>query len=255
MARLDGKTVLVTGAGAGIGAAVAKRLAADGARVMVTDIAGERAREVADAIGASAQWMAVDHCDYSQCLEAVQRTVRSFGGLDVLHNNAGVPQQGGVEDIAPEEFRRVVEANLTGPFLMTRAAIPALRERAATGANVSILFTASIQSLMVRAGFTAYAASKHGVGGLVGSMALEFAPVPIRVNAVCPGPADTALLRDIARRTGDEEGFLARFKAGMPMQRLVRTEDVAAAAAFLSSDDAAMITGVMLPVDGGMTAR
>jgi NAD(P)-dependent dehydrogenase (short-subunit alcohol dehydrogenase family) len=255
MARLEGKVALVTGAGSGIGAATARRLAAEGARVMVTDIAEERAREVAAGIGIGAEWMVVDHCDYLQCQAAVDKTIRSFGGLDVLHNNAGVPQQGGVEAIPPEEFRRVVEANLTGPFLMTRAAIPVLRERAATGANVSILFTASIQSLMVRAGFTAYAASKHGVGGLVGSMALEFASVPIRVNAVCPGPVDTALMREIGRRSGDEEGFLSRFKAGIPMQRMISAEDVAAAAAFLSSNDAAMITGVMLPVDGGLTTR
>ncbi len=255
MARLDGKVVIITGAGSGIGAATARRMAQDGASVMVTDIVADKARAVAEAIGGAAKWAVLDHCDYAQCGEAVRQTVAAFGGLDVLHNNAGVPQQGGVEAIPPEEFRRVVEANLSGPFLMAKAAIPALRERAGTGANVSILFTASIQSLMVRAGFTAYAASKHGVGGLVGSMALEFAPVPIRVNGVCPGPADTELLRDIARRTGDEDGFLTRFTAGMPMKRLVTVDDVAAAAAFLSSDDAAMITGVMLPVDGGMTAR
>ena len=225
MARLEGKVALVTGAGSGIGAATARRLAAEGARVMVTDIAEERAREVAAGIGTGAEWMVVDHCDYVQCQAAVDKTIRSFGGLDVLHNNAGVPQQGGVEAIPPEEFRRVVEANLTGPFLMTRAAIPVLRERAATGANVSILFTASIQSLMVRAGFTAYAASKHGVGGLVGSMALEFASVPIRVNAVCPGPVDTALMREIGRRSGEWrrwKSYISRASA-MPAPASVRT--------------------------------
>ena len=252
---LDGKVVLITGAGSGIGAAAARHFAAAGARVFLTDLVGERVERLAAALGGDADWAACDHTREADCASAVAAALAAFGRLDVLFNNAGIPQTGGVEAIPPDEYRRVIEANLVGPFLMTQAAIPALRQVAAAGGDACVLFTASIQALMVRAGFTAYAASKHGVAGLVGSIALEYAPVGIRVNAVCPGPVDTPLFRDIAKKSGDEEGHMARFRAGIPMQRFVTVEDVAAAAAFLCSDAARMITGVMLPVDGGLTAR
>ncbi len=255
MGRLDGKIAIITGAGSGIGAATARYFAREGARLLLTDLAADKVSAVAGELGGQARWLVSDHTDEAQCQEAVARAVSEFGALHILHNNAGVPQQGGVESIPAGEFRKVIDANLTGPFLMAQAAVPALREAAQSGANASILFTGSIQSIMVRAGFTAYAASKHGIGGLVGAIALEFAPVPIRVNALCPGPIDTPLMREIGRRTGDEEAFLAKFGAGVPMQRLIGLDDVAAAAVFLSSDEARMITGVMLPVDGGMTAR
>ena len=255
MNMLAGKVALITGAGSGLGAATARRFAREGARVFLTDIAEDRIGALAAEIGHAAGFAVCDHTDEAQCARGVDAALKAFGRLHVLHNNAGIPQHGGVESIPPAEFRRVVDTNLVGPFLMTQAAIGALKETAARGENASILFTASIQSLMVRAGYTAYAASKHGVGGLVGSIALEYAPVGVRVNALCPGPVDTPLFRDIARRSGDEEGHMETFRQGIPMKRMVGMDDVAAAAAFLSSDDARMITGVMLPVDGGLTAR
>ena len=177
---LDEKVVLITGAGSGIGAATARHFVAAGAQVFLTDIAGERVECLANELGQSAAWATCDHCRETECAAAVAAAVAYFGGLDVLYNNAGIPQTGGVEAIAPDEYRRVIDANLVGPFLMTQAAIPALRQTAEAGGNASILFTASIQALMVRAGYTAYAASKHGVAGLVGSIALEYAPVGIR---------------------------------------------------------------------------
>lgn len=254
MTRLSGKTAIITGAASGIGAATARAFAREGANVLLVDLS-DKVAAVAEEIGETAAWSVGDHTVEADCAAAVATAVDRFGGVDVLHNNAGVPQQGGVEDIAADEFRHVIAANLTGPFLMTKAAVPALKATAAAGGNASIVFTGSIQSLMVRAGFTAYAASKHGVGGLVGSIALEYAPVPIRVNGVCPGPCDTPLMREIGRREGDEEAFLERFAAGIPMKRLVGLEDVANAVVYLASDEARMVTGVMLPVDGGMTAR
>lgn len=255
MGRLDGKVALITGAGSGIGAATARRFAREGAQIMLADIRADLAEAVATEIGEAAAWIVADHCREDQCGKAVARTVDRFGALHVLHNNAGIPQHGGLDAIPADEFRRVVDTNLVGPFLMAQAALPILRESVRDGANASILFTGSIQSLMVRAGYTAYAASKHGIGGLVGSIALELAPEGIRVNAVCPGPIDTPLFRDIARKSGDEEKHMATFRAGIPMRRMVEVEDVAAAAVFLSSDEARMITGIMLPVDGGLTAR
>ncbi len=254
MSRLRDRIAIVTGAASGIGEAVARRFAAEGANVLLTDLS-PKVEGVAAEIGAAARWIVSDHTKPEACAAAVEKAVAEFGGLDILHNNAGVPQFGGVEDIAPEEYRRVIEANLVGPFLMTRAAVPALRKAAAAGRDATVLFTGSIQSLMVRPGYTAYAASKHGVGGLVGSIALEYAPIPIRVNAVCPGTIDTPLVRDIARKSGDEEGWLKRFREGIPLRRMIRTEEIAAAATFLVSEEARAITGVMLPVDGGLTAR
>lgn len=255
MTKLAGKVALITGAGSGLGAATARRFAQEGAKLFLTDIREERVSALAREIGPNAAFGLCDHTDEDQCAAAVSAALKAFGALHVLHNNAGVPQHGGLEDIPADEYRQVIGTNLIGPFLMSKAAIGPLKEAAKRGENASILFTGSIQSLMVRAGFTAYAASKHGVAGLVGSLALEYAPLGLRVNAVCPGPVDTPLFRDIARKSGNEEAHMETFRQGIPMKRMIGQEDVAAAAAFLASDDARMITGVMLPVDGGLTAR
>jgi NAD(P)-dependent dehydrogenase (short-subunit alcohol dehydrogenase family) len=254
MGKLAGRVALITGAGSGIGSATARRFAREGARVFLVDVDEARVSAVSAEIGEAADWKAGDHCRGDDNRRVIDAALERFGALHILYNNAGVAEPGGVSDIDADVFKRVLAVNLVGPFLLTQAALPALKESAARE-GASILFTASAQAIMVRPGFAAYGASKHGLAGFIGSVALELAPTGIRVNGICPGPIDTPLLRKLAVASGDEEEFMTRFRTGIPMQRLPELDDVAAAAVFLSSDEARMITGIMLPVDGGLTAR
>jgi NAD(P)-dependent dehydrogenase (short-subunit alcohol dehydrogenase family) len=253
--RLKEKVVIVTGGASGIGEACVRRFLAEGAAVVIADIDDARGRSLSAQLGERTRFIHADHTVKEQVDAAVALAESAFGSLDVLHNNAAAPHRGPLDSIDEGTLRRVLDVNLLGPFLMTQAALPALRRSAARHGQASVIFTASIQSVMVRPNFTLYGATKHGVGGLVGSLALELAAEGIRVNGICPGSVDTPLLRDIAASTGDLEQGLAAFREGVPMRRLIGTADVAAAAALLASADAAMITGVMLPVDGGITAR
>lgn len=256
MAELDGKIALITGGGSGIGAATAGAFRQAGAKVLVTDIDEAAGRRVADAMGEAGLFVRGDHRDRADNERAVARAVEAWGGLDILFNNAGAPAQGPIETIDDATLERVLGINLIGPYRMSQAALPALRARAGEGRTPCILFTASIQALMTRPNFTLYGASKHGLGGLIGSLALELAPEGIRVNGLCPGPVDTALFRASAIAVDpDVDKAMARFRSGIPMGRLITVEDVAEAAVFLCSDRARSITGAMLPVDGGITAR
>ncbi|MFM9883886.1 MAG: SDR family NAD(P)-dependent oxidoreductase [Burkholderiales bacterium] len=252
MGKLDGKVALITGGASGIGAATARRFLAEGARAMLSDINGEKGEALARELGAQASFVKGDHCIAADNDRMVAATVDKFGSLDILYNNAGMPQRGALEKLDEAVLRRLMDVNLIGPFLASKAAIPALRRSAAAKRAPCILFTASIQSIMVRPNFTAYGASKHGVSGLMSTLALELAPDGIRVNAVGPGPVDTALFRSIVEAGG---GDIETFRSGIPLKRLITPEDVAAAAVFLCSADASAITGVLLPVDGGITAR
>lgn len=252
---LPDKVAIITGAASGIGAATAERFIAEGARVMLADLDGEAAARLADRLGPRAAAVQGNHCLPEDDARVVQETLAHFGHVDILHNNAGVLGRGAIDELAPETLRAVVDANLLGPFLMSRAAVQALRESARAGRAPCILFTGSIQSLMVRPGFSAYGASKHGVAGLASALALELAPHGIRVNALCPGPVDTPLFRSGAAPAGATGPSIEELKAGIPLGRLVRVEEVASAALFLCSAQASAITGVLLPVDGGITAR
>ncbi len=256
MSKLKDRVALVTGAGSGIGAAVARRFLAEGAKVMVSDLDEAKGQALIKELGPYARFVQGDHCKAADNARVVAATVSAFGHLDILHNNAGVPQRGALDKLTERELRQVIDVNVVGPFLMTQAALPELRKSAKAGRGPAILFTASIQSLMVRPNMTAYGASKHGVAGLLSSLALELAPEGIRVNGVCPGPVDTALFRSIAGTlSNDIDASIDVFRQGIPMQRLIKVEEVAAAAAFLVGPEASAITGVLLPVDGGITAR
>ncbi len=252
MGKLDGKVALITGGASGIGAATARRFIAEGCKVMLSDISSEKGEALARELGTNAAFVIGDHCIADDNERVVSATAAKFGWLDILYNNAGMPQRSPLDQLDEAVLRRLMDVNLIGPFLASKAAIPALRKSAAAGRAPCILFTASIQSIMVRPNFTAYGASKHGVGGLMSTLALELAPDGIRVNAVAPGPVDTALFRSIVTAGG---GDIGTFRDGIPLKRLITAEDVAAAAVFLCSADASAITGVLLPVDGGITAR
>jgi 3-oxoacyl-[acyl-carrier protein] reductase len=181
----------------------------------------------------------------------VEEAVTRFGTVDVLHANAGIPFAGPIEDVDASTLDRVLGVNLKGAFLTAQAAVPIMKERR----SGSIIFTASLQGVIARPNFTPYTAAKHGVVGLMKGLALELAPWNVRANAIAPGPTDTPMLRAFSPGMApDADDGIDRFREGIPIGRLIAPEDVAAAALFLASDDAAMVTGHVLVVDGGITA-
>lgn len=258
--KLKDRVAIVTGGGSGIGEAVARRFLAEGAKVVITDLDAAKGEALARSLGEAHQgkvrFVAGDHTKDADNGRAVAAAVETFGSLSILHNNAGVPQFGPLDALSEAELRKVLDANVLGPFLMTKAALPDLRKAAKAGGDAAIVFTASVQAIAVAPMMTAYGASKHGVAGLSSSLALELAREGIRVNSVCPGPVDTALMRSVA--TGgrnDHAAGLDAMKNTVPMGRFIKAEEIAAAVAFLCGPDASAITGIMLPVDGGKTAR
>ena len=245
-ARLAGRTVIVTGGASGIGAACARRYAAEGAQVVIGDIDLDRAHGVAEALGGLA--LRCDHTDPAQCATLVRAAGERFGSVDALHNNAGLGWTGRFDALQPEAARRVLDVLVLGPLFMTQAALPALR---AAGAHASILFTASGLGLHGRSMVSVYSAAKHAIVGLMRSLALELGPEGIRVNAVCPGVVDTPMVRATTGAWGSPDEVFAGFVKGTPLGRISSPEDVAASATFLLSDDARNLTGTALPVDGG----
>ncbi|MEU2720646.1 SDR family NAD(P)-dependent oxidoreductase [Streptomyces smyrnaeus] len=246
MTRFDGYGALVTGAGQGIGAAVARRLAEEGARVLVTDRDPERARHVAEDIRADGGLAHSHPCDVTDAAavrSAVDRAAEAFGGLDVLVNNAYAchrdPARFEEGEEAPwyEDF----EVTLHGAARCARAALPLLAAAGGRGAIVSVGSVNAEQHF----GNHAYSAAKAGLASLTRTLAVESAPRGVRVNLVEPGTVRTDVWRDRAR-------MLEHVSAHYPLGRVGEPADIAAAVAFLASADAAWITGVRLPVDGGL---
>jgi len=255
LGRLKGRVALVTGGASGIGTAVVRHFLDEGARVAFTDLHADGGTALSRELGEDVLFMCGDHADEANNRLVVQRTLDTFGALDILHDNAGTIIQGNIDDTDGSAIENLLRVNLLGPFLMVKAALPALRRRA-MDRQCAILFTASVQSLIVRSGYTAYGASKHGLAGLTRSPALELAASNIRVNAICPGPVETALFRAGTSHLALESADLAaRTRPGVPMGRFIELREVAEAACFLVSDQASAITGALLPVDGGIAAR
>jgi NAD(P)-dependent dehydrogenase (short-subunit alcohol dehydrogenase family) len=245
--RMRDKVALVTGAGSGIGRATAVRLATEGARVACADLAGERARETAKIItsaGGDAVALEADVTDERACARMTDEAFARFGRLTTLVNSAGVRPEALDRAPPPAEFKRVSDVNLTGTYLMSRAALPALAD---VGGAITNL--ASIYGLVGGSLSPAYAASKGAVVNLTRQMAIQWAPA-VRVNCVCPGVIETPMTRALLDDAGWRDAILLKY----PLRRFGQPDEVAAAILYLSSDEAAFVTGVALPVDGGYTA-
>jgi 2-hydroxycyclohexanecarboxyl-CoA dehydrogenase len=243
---LDGKVALVTGAASGIGRAIALRLAAEGARVAATDLSEEAVRAVAGASSGVVLPLRLDVTDEATIRDAVAACERALGPLDVLVNNAGWDQVEPFVDSTPATWDKLIAINLKGPLSCTRAVLDGMIARG-HGRIVSI---ASDAGRVGSSGEAVYSAAKAGVIGFAKTLAREVAKHGITVNAVCPGPTDTPLLAGIAAGNPKLVQALAR---AVPLGRLGRPEEVAAAVAFLASDDAGFITGQTLSVSGGLT--
>ncbi|MFO1147255.1 MAG: SDR family oxidoreductase [Alsobacter sp.] len=244
--RLAGKTALVTGAGQGFGLGIAQRFAAEGARVAVLDIHLDTAEAAAQAIGTAALALRADVSRAVDVDAAVRETISAFGGLDIVVNNAGISHRNQpMLDVPEEEFDRVFAVNVKSIYLMAKAVVPHFRSR---GGGV-ILNIGSTAGIRPRPGLTWYNASKGAVNLMSKSMAVELAPDRIRVNAIAPVAGETPLLATFMGEDTPEKR--AAFRASIPWGRLSTPEDIAASAVFLCSDEAEMVTGTVLQVDGG----
>ncbi|HEY7151825.1 MAG TPA: SDR family NAD(P)-dependent oxidoreductase [Solirubrobacterales bacterium] len=240
--RLEGRRALVTGGASGIGAAISRRLAAEAAEVVVSDVNLEGAREVAGEIGAEAA--ALDVTDATAAAEVAA----SAGPFEILVNNAGTDDFAFFTDMTPERWRRLLAINLEGVFACTHAVLPAMQE-AGYGRIVSI---ASEAGRVGSKGSAVYSAAKGGVIAFTKTIARENARYGVTANAIAPGPIDTPLL-NAARSFGDVgERIIDTMRQATQMRRLGKPEEVAAAVAFLASDDASYVTGETLGVSGGL---
>ncbi|MCW2845462.1 MAG: 3-oxoacyl-[acyl-carrier protein] reductase [Nocardioides sp.] len=242
----------VTGGGSGIGRAAAVALAGDGLAIAVSDADLDRATETVQLVeerGGQAFAVLLDVCDEAAVDAAVQETVERYGRLDVAVNSAGI--QGDLAAVAEctlANWERTLAVNLTGTFLCMRAEINAML----AGGGGSVINLASNFGLVGKPRIPAYVASKHGVVGLTKSAALDYAQRGIRVNAVCPGPIDTPLLRKIAADAGPQgEAMRREVEESVPMGRVGESDEVAQVIGWLASPAASFVTGTAIPVDGG----
>ncbi len=251
-ARFEGRTVIVTGGGGGIGGASCRRFAAEGARVAVFDVNLEAAQNVARDIVASsgqAQAFQCDITDRASVDQAVAATIERFGPIDVLVNNAGWDIFCPFTKTEPAQWDKLIAINLIGPLHMHHAVLPGMVERR-SGRIVNI---ASDAARVGSSGEAVYAACKGGLVAFSKTLAREHSRHGITVNVVCPGPTDTALFADYKAGAGNPEKLVEAFTRSIPLGRIGQPDDLPGAIAFFASDDAAYVTGQVLSVSGGLT--
>jgi NAD(P)-dependent dehydrogenase (short-subunit alcohol dehydrogenase family) len=258
MRRFDGKAGLVTAGASGMGRAGALRLASEGGAVAVVDRDGEAATGVATEIraaGGKAAVIVADLRDLAAAAGIVGEAVREFGRLDFVWNHVGHPGPGKVEGMDAKLFELALDLNLRSVIATTQAALPELRKTD----GGALLYTASSAGLVGSRYSPTYSALKHAIVGWTKALALKMAPENIRANVICPGPIDTPMFTAFGARPDQPsrtpEEIRGSTEAIVPMRRLGQPEEVAAAAAFLLSEDASFVTGVALPVDGGFVAQ
>jgi NAD(P)-dependent dehydrogenase (short-subunit alcohol dehydrogenase family) len=247
---LEGKVALVTGAASGIGRGIAKRLAEMGAAVILLDINEEKGKEAASEISAQGGKAKFIQCDVSSnedCKKAVEKTIKEFGKIDVLCNNAGIVIRKNCIDLEEDEWDHVLDVNLKSIYLLSRQVLPHMIQNA----GGSIINTGSGWSLKGGPNAVSYCASKAGALNLSRAMAIDFGKHNIRVNCICPGDVDTPMLRSECAQLGLKKEDFLKEAAKRPIARLGTPEDVANAVLFFASDMSRWVTGAYLVVDGG----
>jgi NAD(P)-dependent dehydrogenase (short-subunit alcohol dehydrogenase family) len=252
--KLEGRTAVITGGGHGIGAAIGRLFAQEGARVALVEVDAthgeETARKIREAGGDCKAYVA-DVSKADQVAWAAEQILQDFGAVDILVNNAGIWRPGTVVDLDERTWDSVVDTNLKGVFLASRKFLPGMIERR-RGVVVNV---ASVAGLVGAPGASCYAASKGGIVNLSRSMALDFAPYDVRVNCLCPGMTDTAQGDSVVGHYKPQVDPIEAKRHWQPLARVGTTEDVAKAALYLASDDSAFMTGSVHVLDGGLTAQ
>ncbi len=256
--RLDGKRALITGAGSGIGEAIARLFAQQGAHVIVADLQAEAAERVATSIvdlGGGASALALDVADETQVRAGFDRVANQYGRLDILVNNAGVSHVGNILETSLEEWERVLRVNAGGVFLCAREAVRAMLRQEPKGGVIINMSSVAAQIGIDRR--LPYSASKGAVLAMTRSIAMDFVTQGIRCNAICPGTVQTPFVEGYLKRNfaGQEDAVRQTLHARQPLGRMGQPDEIAAAALYLASDEAAFVTGSALVIDGGWTAK